>query len=56
MMYQAYQAHADLMWPLRTAAKMSAPMLLDPAFGLGAQPSPARAGPLPPAACSSSPK
>jgi poly(3-hydroxybutyrate) depolymerase len=34
MMYQAYQAHSDLMWPLRTAAKMSVPMFLDPSFGL----------------------
>ncbi|HKX43983.1 MAG TPA: polyhydroxyalkanoate depolymerase [Burkholderiaceae bacterium] len=32
MMYHAYQAHADLMWPLRTAARFTAPMLLDPAF------------------------
>jgi poly(3-hydroxybutyrate) depolymerase len=39
MMYQAYQAQSDLMWPLRTAAKMSAPMLLDPSFAPAAQPS-----------------
>jgi poly(3-hydroxybutyrate) depolymerase len=32
MMYQAYQAHADLMWPLRTAARLSLPMLMDPAY------------------------
>jgi polyhydroxyalkanoate depolymerase len=32
MMYHAYQTHADLMWPLRTAARFTAPMLLDPAF------------------------
>jgi len=32
-MYQAYQAHADLMWPLRTAARLSLPMLMDPAYG-----------------------
>ena len=32
-MYQAYQAHADLMWPWRTAAKLSLPMLMDPAYG-----------------------
>jgi len=38
MMYQAYQAHSDLMWPLRTLAKMSLPMLQDPAFGLAGQP------------------
>src|SRR5882757_4194381 len=39
MMYHAYQAHSDLMWPLRTAARFAAPMLLDPSFagfgGLG---------------------
>lgn len=33
MMYQAYQAHADLMWPLRTLAKTSLPMLRDSSFG-----------------------
>jgi poly(3-hydroxybutyrate) depolymerase len=38
MMYQAYQAHSDLMWPLRTVAKMSVPMLLDSTFGLASQP------------------
>ncbi|MES2227831.1 MAG: polyhydroxyalkanoate depolymerase [Pseudomonadota bacterium] len=36
MMYQAYQAQSDLMWPLRTLAKMSIPMLQDPAFGFAA--------------------
>jgi poly(3-hydroxybutyrate) depolymerase len=36
-MYQAYQAQSDLMWPLRTLAKMSVPMLQDPAFGLSGQ-------------------
>ena len=41
MMYQAYQAQSDLMWPLRTFAKMSVPMLHDPGFGLSA-PSSAR--------------
>ena len=30
MMYQAYQAQADLMWPLRTFAKLSVPGLLQP--------------------------
>jgi poly(3-hydroxybutyrate) depolymerase len=40
MMYQAYQAHADLMWPLRMAARLSAPTLLDPAFGAAAGTSP----------------
>ena len=43
MMYQAYQAQSDLMWPLRTLARMSAPMLLDPTFGLAGQPSLRRA-------------
>jgi polyhydroxyalkanoate depolymerase len=33
MMYQAYQAHADLMWPLRTMAKTALPMLNDNTFG-----------------------
>ncbi|MEO8057158.1 MAG: polyhydroxyalkanoate depolymerase [Burkholderiales bacterium] len=37
MMYQAYQAQSDLMWPLRTLAKMSVPMLQDPSFGLPGQ-------------------
>jgi poly(3-hydroxybutyrate) depolymerase len=37
MMYQAYQAQSDLMWPLRTLAKLSVPMLQDPTFGLAAQ-------------------
>jgi poly(3-hydroxybutyrate) depolymerase len=26
MLYQAYQAHADMTWPIRTAAKVSAPL------------------------------
>ena len=38
-MYQAYQAHSDLMWPLRTLARMSVPMLQDPTFGFATQPS-----------------
>ena len=38
MMYQAYQAQSDLMWPIRTFAKMSVPMLLDPTYGFSAQP------------------
>ncbi len=37
MMYQAYQAQSDLMWPLRTMAKMSVPMLSDSTFGLAGQ-------------------
>ena len=36
MMYQAYQAQSDLMWPLRTLAKLSVPMLQDRRFGLSA--------------------
>ena len=42
-MYEAYQAHADLMWPLRTVAKMAAPMLQDRSFGLARQPATRRA-------------
>jgi poly(3-hydroxybutyrate) depolymerase len=37
MMYQAYQAQSDLMWPLRTLAKLSVPMLQDSTFGFAAQ-------------------
>jgi polyhydroxyalkanoate depolymerase len=33
MMYQAYQAHADMMWPLQTLARTALPMLQDPSFG-----------------------
>lgn len=29
-MYTAYQAHADLLWPLREATRLSLPMLQDP--------------------------
>ncbi len=32
MMYQAYQAQADLMWPLRAWASASLPLLQDPRF------------------------
>ena len=32
MMYQAYQAHSDLMWPMRSWARLSAPVLQDPPF------------------------
>jgi poly(3-hydroxybutyrate) depolymerase len=35
MMYQAYQAHADAMWPVRAAARFAVPMLMDATFGLG---------------------
>jgi poly(3-hydroxybutyrate) depolymerase len=34
MLYQAYQTHADLMWPLRSAARLLPPWL--PGQGLGA--------------------
>ena len=34
MMYQAYQAQSDLMWPLRTMAKFAMPMFQDPTFAL----------------------
>ena len=33
MMYQAYQAQSDLMWPLRALARLSAPLLMEPGFG-----------------------
>ena len=35
MMYAAYQAHADLMWPLRTLASNALPMLKDKTFRWG---------------------
>ena len=38
MIYRAYQAQSDLMWPLRSMAAMSAQMLMDPSFGFAAQP------------------
>jgi poly(3-hydroxybutyrate) depolymerase len=34
MMYQAYQAHVDLMWPLRTLAKTALPLLKDGTLAL----------------------
>lgn len=34
-MYHAYQTHADVFWPIRTAARLAVPMLLDPTLGLG---------------------
>ena len=43
MMYQAYQAQSDLMWPLRAMAKMTTPMLLDPDISLSRLPSLRRA-------------
>ena len=33
-MYPAYQAQSDLMWPVRTAARLAMPMFQDPSFGL----------------------
>ena len=30
LMYQAYQAHTDLLWPMRNWARLSAPMLQEP--------------------------
>jgi poly(3-hydroxybutyrate) depolymerase len=38
MMYQAYQAHTDLMWPMRSLARAAEPMLAPTAFGLPALP------------------
>jgi len=38
MMYHAYQAQSDLMWPLRTLARAAVPMLTDTTFGLGGHP------------------
>ena len=31
-MYPAYQAHADLMWPLRAATRLALPLLEEPAL------------------------
>jgi len=39
MMYQAYQAHSDLMWPLRSLSKMAAPAFSEGKFGFGKVPS-----------------
>ncbi len=33
-MYPAYQAQSDLMWPVRTAARLAMPMFQHPSFGL----------------------
>jgi poly(3-hydroxybutyrate) depolymerase len=38
MMYDAFQAHADLMWPLRTAVRMAIPLLQDPGNTFARQP------------------
>lgn len=35
MLYHAYQAQADVTWPLRTLARAAIPMLLDDRLGLG---------------------
>ncbi len=35
MLYQSYQAHSDLMWPSRTWARTTVPMLEDATLGLG---------------------
>jgi len=37
-MYQAYQAHSDLLWPIRTLSRLAVPMLLDESLGLGGHP------------------
>ena len=51
MIYRAYQAQSDLMWPLRSMAAMSAQMLLDPGYGLAAQPGSRQIGRQMAAAC-----
>ncbi|HEX6705919.1 MAG TPA: polyhydroxyalkanoate depolymerase [Albitalea sp.] len=33
MIYDAYQAHADILWPLRSVSRAAAPALLEPGFG-----------------------
>ena len=38
MMYQAYQAHTDLLWPLRSFARTAGPMFGEPSLGLAALP------------------
>ena len=35
MMYHAYQAHSDLLWPARTWAGAAAPILMNPQLGAG---------------------
>ncbi|RZU02950.1 polyhydroxyalkanoate depolymerase [Rivibacter subsaxonicus] len=42
MMYQAYQAQSDAMWPVRTWARMSVPVLRDPRFDAIAAHAPTR--------------
>ena len=34
MMYDAYQTHADVLWPLRSLARNAAPALMDRTFGM----------------------
>jgi hypothetical protein len=50
MLYQAFQTHADLMWPPRTAASGALPALKE---AQGARY--CRCGPLPRSRCSRSP-
>jgi poly(3-hydroxybutyrate) depolymerase len=38
MMYHAYQAQSDFMWPVRTLARAAAPMLTDTTLGVGGHP------------------
>ncbi|MFZ5548113.1 MAG: polyhydroxyalkanoate depolymerase [Pseudomonadota bacterium] len=38
MMYHAYQAQSDCMWPVRTLARAAVPMLTDTTLGLGGHP------------------
>lgn len=41
MMYEAYQAHSDMLWPLQALARHALPLLQDPGFGWSTLP-PAR--------------
>ena len=38
MIYEAYQAHADALWPLRRFGRAAAPALMDLDYGLAGHP------------------
>jgi polyhydroxyalkanoate depolymerase len=38
MLYEAYQTHADVLWPLRRLARAATPALRDPIYGLAGHP------------------